>query len=53
MNMIDFYEAGNMLLSFDEVDNPGYVYNDETWTYYGEPNTFPQFGMAIIMGSSG
>ena len=52
MIMIDFYDARNMLLSSDQVDeqysfNPDQEYwndpNDYSWTYYGEQNLFPQF----------
>ena len=52
MKMIDFYKERNMLLSSEEVDNPGDVQVYQSWTYFGEPNVFPQFGIATIIGLS-
>ena len=43
MEMIDYFKDENMILSYDELGNPGE--NSSEWTYYGEPGVLPQFGI--------
>ena len=54
MSMLDVYKTNDMLLpdaTFEEIKqdlvarNAWHNYDSNGWTFYGEPDVFPQFAM--------